>query len=91
VDVPDKRTHVYLQRPREYEISGCECGNDDPDWSEWQHMLWCAKCQKDFIPAQSGIFDGPILVQAARLMGIDLRLLNIATGEIEDPVGQFTK
>jgi hypothetical protein len=78
-----KRTHVYVQRPKEYEIAGCECGNQDPDWSEFQGHLWCAECKKDFIPAHGGIFDGPIPVNAAAMLGIDLRRLNLETGEIE--------
>jgi len=83
-DERERRTWVYVQRPKDYEIAGCECGNDDPDWSEFLHMLWCTKCQKDFVPAHGGIFDGPIPVEACRLMGIDLRRLNLTTHEIEE-------
>jgi hypothetical protein len=81
----EKRTHVYVQRPREYEISGCDCGNDDPDWSEYKGHLWCDKCQKDFIPSHGGIFDGPVPINTAALLGIDLRRYNIETGAIEEP------
>jgi hypothetical protein len=78
-----KRTHVYVMRPIDYEISGCKCGNDDPDWSEYEHHLWCQKCLIDFIPERDGIFDGPIPVNAMRLLGIPVDRYNIATGEIE--------
>ncbi len=78
-----KRTHVYVMRPREYEVSGCKCGNNDPDWSEYKDHLWCAACQIDFIPEQNGIFDGPIPVQTTELMGISLSRYCIATGEID--------
>lgn len=71
-------------RPAAYEISGCSCGNTDPDWSEYQGRLWCATCQIDFIPENSGIFDGPIPVNAMALMGIDMRRYEIATGKIEE-------
>jgi hypothetical protein len=80
----EKRTYVYVQRPAEYEMAGCECGNDDPDWSEFKGHLWCPKCQKDFVPQHGGIFDGPIPVNAMRLIGIDLRSYNLITGMIEE-------
>lgn len=79
----DKRTWVYVQRPAEYEIAGCPCGNADPEWSEYKGHLWCAKCQKDFIPEHNGIFDGPIPVNGARLMGICLDRFNLETQKIE--------
>jgi len=82
----EKRTWVYVQRPREYEIAGCSCGNEDPDWSEFKGHLWCAACQKDFIPAHNGSFDGPIPVHSCALMGIDLRRFNLETPRLEpDP------
>lgn len=78
-----KRTEVYVQRPASYEISGCPtCGNLDPEWSEWQDYLWCPACQIDFIPESGGIFYGPIPVNGMRLIGIDLRRIRLATGEI---------
>lgn len=80
----EKRTYIYVSRPREYEIAGCDCGNEDPEWSEFTGHLWCARCQMDFIPAHGGIFDGPIPVNGMRLMGIDLRRYNLLTGMIED-------
>lgn len=80
-----KRTWCYVQRPKDYGISGCDCGNLDPDFSEYEHMLWCPVCQKDFTPANNGIFDGPVLVNACRLLGIDFRRYNLETGEVEGP------
>lgn len=79
-----KRTHCYVMRPKEYQISGCACGNADPDWSEYKGRLWCPVCQIDFVPASNGIFDGPIPVHAMELMGIDMRMYDIETGEILD-------
>jgi hypothetical protein len=78
-----KRKAVYVQRPRDYEMSSCpQCGNEDPDWSEYQKHLWCEHCQIDFIPKCAGIFDGPIPVEGAKLMGIDLRMIDLETGKI---------
>jgi hypothetical protein len=78
-----KRTHVYVCRPAVYEISGCKCGNNDPDWSEFEGHLWCATCQIDFIPEHNGIFDGPIPVNAMRLLGAPVDRICLVTGEVE--------
>ena len=80
-----RRTEVYVCRPREYEISGCECGNDDPDWSEFKAHLWCQRCQIDFQPAQNGIFDGPIPVHCTELLGAPIWTVNLETGEVTKP------
>jgi len=82
VGAPERRTWIYVQRPAEYEIAGCACGNNDPDWSEFKGMLWCAVCQKDFVPEHSGIFDGPIPINTARLLGVDFRRFDLATCSI---------
>lgn len=81
---PEKRTHCYVMRPVQYEISGCACGNADPEWSEYKGHLWCPICQIDFVPEHSGIFDGPIPVKGMALIGIDLRQYNLETGEVEE-------
>jgi hypothetical protein len=78
-----KRKWVYVQSPSTYEISGCSCGNHNPQWSEFMGMLWCATCKKDFYPEHGGIFDGPIPVHALTLMGISLDRYNLETQEIE--------
>lgn len=79
-----KRTHCYIQSPRVYDIAGCPV---DPDhattWSEYEKYLWCFICEKDFIPAHYGIFDGPIPLGAARLLGISFDRINLATGQVE--------
>ena len=78
-----KRKWIYIQRPIVYGIDPCECGNEDPDWSEYRDNLWCGVCKKDFIPKHWGIFDGPIPVNGCRLMGISFDRINLETGEIE--------
>ena len=78
-----KREWVYLMAPKDYEMAGCDCGNLDVQWSEWQGMLWCDRCQKDFVPADSGLFDGPIGVNLCALMGITFDRLNLATHAVE--------
>ena len=81
----EKRTEVYLLRPKEFEISGCPvCGNEDPDWSEFKSHLWCARCEKDFIPESSGVFDGPVPINTAHLMGMCFATIDIETGAISN-------
>lgn len=82
-DTLEKRTHVYVMRPRAYEVAGCPCGNNDPDWSEYKKHLWCQKCGNDFIPEHNGIFDGPVGLGLCEVLGIDLRRMNLETQEIE--------
>lgn len=77
-----KRTWCYVQPPRKYDIAPCACGNDDPHWSEYTGYLWCDQCQIDFMPEHNGIFDGPIPVHAAELMGIRFDRLDLETLEI---------
>jgi hypothetical protein len=79
----EKRTHVYVQRPCDYEMAGCPCGNNDPDWSEFKKHLWCAKCEKDFLPEHGGVFDGPIPVATAALLGMSFDTINLETQELE--------
>ena len=79
----EKREWVYVMRPAAYEVAGCTCGNTDPDWSEFKERLWCQKCEKDFIPAHNGVFDGPIPVGVATLLGMSFERYNLATKQIE--------
>ena len=77
-----RRKWVYVLQPSRYEISGCDCGNNDCQWSEWSKHLWCAKCQKDFVPKSGGLFDGPIGVEVCKLLGIVFHRYEIATGRV---------
>jgi hypothetical protein len=67
---PQKRRWWYAQPPWVYEVAPCPCGNAKTQWSEWRHMLWCERCRKDFVPEHNGIFDGPIPLRVAGMMGI---------------------
>lgn len=83
VDNRKRRTHVYIERPIKFQIPGCVCGNNDPDWSEYAGYLWCAKCKTDFVPEHWGILDGPVSVECCELMGIYFDFMDLATGKIE--------
>jgi hypothetical protein len=79
----EKRTWHYLQPPSTYEIAPCSCGNHDTQWSEYKGHLWCAKCEKDFIPDHAGIFDGPIPAALCGWLGISFDTFNMETGKVE--------
>ena len=79
----EKRTWIYVQRPVRYGIATCSCGNDDPDWSEYKDHLWCAECQKDFVPEHWGVFDGPIPVNISQLLGLCFDRFNLETQQVE--------
>lgn len=74
---PQKRRWCYAQPPHIYEVAPCSCGNNRCQWSEWRHMLWCEVCRKDFVPEHNGIFDGPIPMYAANMMGIYFHRLDL--------------
>lgn len=77
-----KRTWCYVQRPKDYEVAGCACGNHDPDWSEYKDRVWCAKCKIDFEPEHWGILDGPVPVHASELLGIYFDRINLKTNKL---------
>lgn len=65
-----KRTWHYLAPPIDFEMAGCPNGiQHDTYWSEWKDHLWCYECEIDFIPEHAGIFEGPICVEAAHMLG----------------------
>lgn len=78
----EKRTWHYLQPPSDYAMSGCPCGNENPEWSEYKNHLWCDKCQKDFIPESNGIFDGPVGINIANMLGMYFDVFNLETLQV---------
>jgi hypothetical protein len=79
----EKRTWVYCQQPKEYEIALHGCGHEGPEWSEYKHHLWCTQCEVDFIPEFNGIFDGPIPIKTTEMLGIFFHRFNIETQQVE--------
>ena len=78
-----KRTWVYIQKPRVYDIAMHGCGHSNPEWSEYEKYLWCPECEIDFIPEHWGILDGPVLINVCKLMGISFDRFNLETEQIE--------
>lgn len=79
----EKRTWCYIQQPFDYEMAECSCGNVETQWSEYKDHLWCAKCEKDFIPEFNGVFSGPIPIMTTRLLGLNFDRFNIQTEQAE--------
>jgi hypothetical protein len=63
-------------------MATCECGNADPDWSEYEGHLWCKECKKDFIPKHGGIFEGPVPVELSEIIGLYFDRIDLATNTL---------
>lgn len=61
--------------PSAYDISCDLCGGD-VEWSEYEHMVWCEKCQKD-TRGNEGIFDGPIPYEITQMIGISFDRIDL--------------
>ena len=78
-----KRKYVYCQNPTVYDVGPCiKCGNNNITWSEYEDLLWCYDCEVDFKPEHWGIFDGPIPMRMALMMGISFDRIDILTGKL---------
>lgn len=78
-----KRKWCYLRPPKIFGIPPCKCGNRKIQWSEWENHVWCNQCQIDFIPEHNGIFDGPIPIHCAGMLGMTFDRFNLITGIID--------
>lgn len=78
-----KRAWHYLASPASFEMAPCACGNHATQWSEFAKHLWCAKCELDFVPEHNGVFDGPIPIHAALMLGMSFDRMNLETGCVE--------
>lgn len=65
-----RRTWYYALPPSAFELSPHSCGKVATQWSEFERHVWCDACQVDFIPEHNGVFDGPIPLKTAAMMGL---------------------
>lgn len=80
----EKRTWYYLQKPGVYGYEPCNsCGNENLQWSEFKDHIWCDQCNIDFKPKYHGVFDGPIGMGAASLMGISFDRFDMVNERVE--------
>lgn len=77
-----RRKWCYAMRPAVYGIPPCKCGNADLQWSEWKRHVWCDRCKLDFVPEHNGVFDGPIPLGCANMMGIRFDRIDIKANKI---------
>ena len=67
-------------QPSAYEISCDICGGTNITWSEFQKMIWCFDCKKD-TPGSGGVFDGPIPIHTAEMLGLSFDKIDLKTGK----------
>lgn len=81
-----KRTWIYVQPPIAYEVYCDLCGNKYVEWSEFEHHVWCWRCLKDTPGTEGGIFDGPVPIYGAEILGICFDRIDLKTGKYLKPV-----
>ncbi|RLB94057.1 MAG: hypothetical protein DRH26_02205 [Deltaproteobacteria bacterium] len=74
-----KRTWLYIMPPSAYEIS-CDKCSGEVEWSEYEHCVWCPKCQID-TPGNDGVFSGPMPIEVMEMFGVSLDKIDLKTGE----------
>ena len=85
-----KRKWCYILPPTFYDMRCDKCWSGELEdgtgtnitWSEYEHMIWCYDCEID-TKGFGGIFDGPIPIQASRMLGITFDRFNLETEQIE--------
>lgn len=77
----NKRRWIYAQHPAIYSIACDKCGGVHIDWSEYEHQIWCYDCKID-TPGSPGIFDGPIPIGAAEILGVRFDRIYLKTDKL---------
>ena len=66
-------------QPGAYDVK-CDLCEGPVEWSEFEHMVWCPKCEKD-TPGTDGIFDAPIPYEITKMIGISFDRIDLKTGK----------
>jgi len=77
----NKRTWHYVQKPVEYGIECDICNGNNLNWSEYKGKIWCYDCKKD-TKGTGGVFNGPIPINTAQLLGISFDIYNMLKKEV---------
>lgn len=77
-----KRTWCFLQPPIHFEIRCPKCNSVNTQWSEFEKHIWCGRCGEDIDDYESPM-DGPLPVQVAALLGIDLRVIDLKDDKVK--------
>ncbi len=80
-----KRTECFAVKPAGWAITCDICGGNNLHWSEWEHLIWCYDCEKD-TKGTGGIFDGPIPMGCAELLGLCFDKIHIESGKIMEMI-----
>lgn len=78
---PKKRRWVYVCNPKVYGIACDKCSGPNIEWSEFRGLIWCYDCKVD-TPGTSGVFDGPIPINAAHLLGMCFKRVSLKTQRV---------
>jgi hypothetical protein len=76
-----KRDWCYAQHPVSYSVCCDECDGNNTTWSEFEKHIWCYDCEID-TKGTAGIFDSPIPINTAKLMGISFDRISIPEGKL---------
>jgi len=77
-----KRNWIYVQNPKVYGFHCDVCGESNIEWSEFEGHIFCKDCKID-TKGTGSIFDGPIDVNAATMLGISFDRLDIQTNKLQ--------
>lgn len=81
-DTLEKRTWHYINSPASFDMHCDKCEGRNITWSEYAHKIWCYDCEVD-TEGFKGVFDGPIPVEGAWMLGLSFDIFNMETGKIE--------
>jgi len=84
----NKRTWCYIEKPNIFCIKCPICNSENLAWSEYEHHIWCYNCEKDYNNYES-IFDGPIPINTAIILGLNFDRYNIETKKLKNTIFQL--
>lgn len=80
-----KRTEYFAVKPAGWCINCDVCGGENLHWSEYEGLIWCYDCEID-TKGTGGIFDGPIPMESAELLGLCFDRIHIESGKIMEMI-----
>ena len=76
-----KRRWIYACQPVVYGMSCDKCSGTNITWSEFVGHIWCYNFKLDTL-GNPGIFDGPIPISIAALLGMSFDRISLKTGNV---------
>lgn len=74
----NKRKWCFASPPADFGIKCDICGGDNLAWSEYEDLVWCFDCKID-TKGTENLLSGPVPVEVAALLGINLTKINLST------------